>query len=75
MTAAKAEMARGASRKSWLRTVIAIMFKAIAASMKRQDFNSAAPNQIWAGDIFYVATSEVWLFLAVIIAQKTIETS
>lgn len=32
-----------------------------------QDFNATAPNQKWAGDITYLATSEGWLYLAVII--------
>ncbi len=34
--------------------------KTIAASMKRQDFKAKAPNQKWASDITYVATSEGW---------------
>ncbi len=32
-----------------------------------QDFNATTPNEKWVGDITYVATSEGWLYLAVII--------
>ncbi|KFK52559.1 transposase, partial [Vibrio vulnificus] len=39
----------------------------VAPNLLAQDFNAAAPNQKWAGDITYVATSEGWLYLAVII--------
>ncbi|MCG6523285.1 IS3 family transposase, partial [Vibrio parahaemolyticus] len=39
----------------------------VAPNLLAQDFNAAAPNQNWAGDITYVATSEGWLYLAVII--------
>ncbi|EQM44310.1 putative transposase [Vibrio parahaemolyticus NIHCB0757] len=34
--------------------------------MLAQDFTATAPNQKWAGDITYLATSEGWLYLAVI---------
>jgi transposase InsO family protein len=41
------------------------------AKLKRllteQDFNATAPNQKWARDITYLATSEGWKYLAVII--------
>lgn len=39
----------------------------VAPNLLAQDFNATAPNQKWAGDITYVATSEGWLYLAVII--------
>ncbi|HAS3629906.1 TPA: IS3 family transposase [Vibrio cholerae] len=39
----------------------------VAPNLLAQDFNAEAPNQKWAGDITYVATSEGWLYLAVII--------
>ncbi|MCX8834550.1 IS3-like element ISVpa2 family transposase [Vibrio parahaemolyticus] len=39
----------------------------VAPNLLAQDFNAAAPNQKWAGDITYIATSEGWLYLAVII--------
>ncbi|PTP53198.1 IS3 family transposase, partial [Vibrio splendidus] len=39
----------------------------VAPNLLAQDFNATAPNPKWAGDITYVATSEGWLYLAVII--------
>ncbi len=39
----------------------------VAPNLLAQDFSATAPNQKWAGDITYVATSEGWLYLAVII--------
>ncbi|MEZ9421452.1 IS3 family transposase [Vibrio breoganii] len=41
--------------------------KAISPNLLAQDFNATGPNQKWAGDITYLATSEGWLYLAVII--------
>ncbi len=32
-----------------------------------RQFTAAAPNQVWAGDITYIATGEGWLFLAVVL--------
>ena len=32
-----------------------------------QDFTTQAPNQVWLGDITYIATGEGWLYLALII--------
>ncbi|MCF4174726.1 IS3 family transposase [Vibrio sp. McD22-P3] len=39
----------------------------VAPNLLEQDFTATAPNQKWAGDITYLATSEGWLYLAVII--------
>ncbi|TDR78536.1 transposase InsO family protein [Photobacterium lutimaris] len=39
----------------------------VAPNLLAQDFSADAPNQKWAGDITYLATSEGWLYLAVII--------
>lgn len=39
----------------------------VAPNLLTQDFSAEAPNQKWVGDITYVATSEGWLYLAVII--------
>ena len=32
-----------------------------------RDFSPAAPNQVWSGDITYIATDEGWLYLAALI--------
>lgn len=39
----------------------------VAPNLLAQDFSADKPNQKWAGDITYLATSEGWLYLAVII--------
>ena len=39
----------------------------IAPNLLDRDFNADAPNPKWAGDISYVWTREVWLYLAVIL--------
>lgn len=39
----------------------------VAPNILEQDFTASAPNQKWAGDITYIATSEGWLYLAVVI--------
>jgi putative transposase len=39
----------------------------IAPNLLNRNFTVAAPNQAWTGDITYIATSEGWLFLAVVI--------
>jgi putative transposase len=39
----------------------------IAPNLLNRNFTVAAPNQVWAGDITYIATQEGWLFLAVVI--------
>lgn len=37
-----------------------------AANLLNQNFNPLGPNQIWAGDITYLKTTEGWLYLAVV---------
>jgi len=39
----------------------------IAPNLLNREFNVAAPDKVWAGDITYIATDEGWLFLAVVI--------
>ncbi len=36
----------------------------IAPNLLNQDFTCSAPNQVWSGDITYIATDEGWLYLA-----------
>lgn len=43
----------------------------LAPNLLAQDFQAKAPNQKWASDITYVATSEGWLYLAVIIDLRS----
>ena len=37
----------------------------VAANLLQRNFTAAAPNQVWTGDITYIATDEGWLYLAV----------
>lgn len=39
----------------------------VAPNLLEQDFTAKGPNQKWVGDITYLATSEGWLYLAVLI--------
>lgn len=39
----------------------------IAPNVLERDFEPAAPNQAWAGDVTYISTSEGWLYLAVLL--------
>ncbi len=39
----------------------------VATKLLDQDFNAMAPNQKWAGDFTYLATSEGWQYQTVII--------
>ncbi len=39
----------------------------ISPHLLDRQFDVAEPDKVWAGDITYIATDEVWLFLAVVI--------
>ena len=39
----------------------------VAPNLLAQNFTASTPNQKWVGDITYLATSEGWLYLAVLI--------
>ena len=39
----------------------------IAPDLVQRDFSPTAPNQVWTGDITFIATDEGWLYLAVVI--------
>ncbi len=39
----------------------------IAPNLLNRNFAVAEPNQVWTGDLTYIATDESWLFLAVVI--------
>jgi transposase InsO family protein len=41
--------------------------KRIAPNLLERDFDAPAPNQVLAGDITYIATSDGWLYLAVLL--------
>ena len=39
----------------------------VAPDLVQRKFNPEAPNQIWCGDITYIAIDEGWVYLAVVI--------
>jgi transposase InsO family protein len=39
----------------------------IAPDLVQRNFSPTAPNQIWTGDITYIATDEGWLYLAAVV--------
>ena len=39
----------------------------IAPNLVARDFAPAEPNRVWAGDVTYIATSEGWAYLAVLL--------
>ena len=39
----------------------------IAPNLLQRNFTASAPNQVWTGDITYIATDEGWLYLAVVL--------
>ena len=39
----------------------------VAADLVQRRFNPPAPNQLWSGDITYIATDEGWLYLAAVL--------
>jgi putative transposase len=36
----------------------------VAPDLVQRKFNPEAPNQLWSGDITYIATDEGWVYLA-----------
>jgi transposase InsO family protein len=43
----------------------------VTANLLQRDFSPAKPDQVWAGDITYIWTTEGWLYLAVVVGQWT----
>lgn len=50
-----------------VRTTIADKTATPSLDLVGRDFNPAAPDEVWCGDITYIATGEGWLFLATVI--------
>jgi transposase InsO family protein len=58
---------RGHTPRRFRKTTDSRHTKRIAPNILERNFSVAAPNQVLAGDITYVATSEGWLYLAVLL--------
>lgn len=58
---------RGHTPRRFRRTTDSRHTKRIAPNLLERDFSAAAPNEVLAGDITYVATSDGWLYLAVLL--------
>lgn len=42
------------------------LMDSVAPNSVNMEFNPAAPNQIWAGDITYLKTGEGWMYLSIV---------
>lgn len=58
---------RGHTPRRFRRTTDSRHTKRIAPNLLERDFNAPAPNQVLAGDITYISTSDGWLYLAVLL--------
>ena len=54
-------------RRSGPRTTIADKTATVSRDLVERDFDPAAPDEVWVGDITYVPTGEGWLYLATVI--------
>lgn len=57
----------GESGRRRLRTTVVDRGATAADDLVKRDFNPAAPDTTWVGDITYLRTGEGWLFLATVI--------
>jgi putative transposase len=58
---------RGHTPRRFRKTTDSRHTKRIAPNLLERDFNVPAPNQVLAGDITYIATTDGWLYLAVLL--------
>jgi transposase InsO family protein len=63
----RAEGIRPKTVKKWRATTQSNHRMPVAANALNRQFTVAHPNQVWAGDITYVWTTEGWLYLAVVL--------
>lgn len=64
---ARQELCAKAGRKFKARTTDSNHDLPVYENLLNQNFRASKPNEKWVGDITYLATSEGWLYLAVII--------
>lgn len=58
---------RGHTPRRFRKTTDSRHTKRIAPNLLERDFSSSAPNQVLAGDITYISTTDGWLYLAVLL--------
>jgi transposase InsO family protein len=63
----RAQGLRGHTPRRFRKTTDSRHTRRIAPNLLERDFNAPAPNQVLAGDITYIATSDGWLYLAVLL--------
>ena len=63
----RAEGIRAKTVKQWRATTQSNHRMPVAANALNRQFTGAQPNQVWAGDITDVWTTEGWLYLAVVL--------
>ena len=57
----------GRRKRRFRRTTDSKHTSPIAPNVVARDFEPEAPNQVWAGDVTYIATAEGWCYLAVLL--------
>jgi transposase InsO family protein len=57
----------GRRKRPFRRTTDSNHVSPIAPNVVARDFEPTAPNEVWAGDVTYIATSEGWSYLAVLL--------
>jgi putative transposase len=58
---------RGKTKRRFRRTTNSNHPYPVAPNILARQFKPTAPNQVWAGDVTYIATDEGWAYLAVLL--------
>src|SRR5262249_35675497 len=58
---------RGKMKRRFRRTTNSNHTHPVAPNVLARQFEPTAPNQVWAGDVTYIATDEGWAYLAVLL--------
>lgn len=58
---------RGKMKRRFRRTTDSNHAHPVAPNIVARQFQPTAPNQVWAGDVTYIATDEGWAYLAVLL--------
>jgi transposase InsO family protein len=54
-------------RRRFVKTTDSQHSHPVPANLLKRNFEAAAPNQVWVGDVTFISTHEGWLYLAVLI--------